>query len=771
MFRLKGVSYHYKKDTIANRIGGGIAISDLEIEPRGITAIIGPSGSGKTTLLSVLAGFVNPEIAPTGELTFNGAPLWPKGKRNGHIAFVFQNHLLLGGGSALLNALQGRVSAGGDLNVEDVAHLYNRLRSLGLSGQNPPLTAKRSRQLSGGEAQRVAILRALAAEPDAILCDEPTSSLDETNATLALDTLRDWTERSQRPVIWVTHNIEQASTYASHFVFVRDGTLYEPPTSVMDAIASSTGAERLALLRKVAGELTLERRVDAAGAKAPPAQGFLVSRASYARWIAQALSTDSVRARGVADEALLPEPLYRLHAELENHPKPRPGWLGRVRAALVSYSRYGLALVLSVLLLQIFAASFMGMIAQTYSEQELQDPAVARIVFENDISGLASGDRAPQLYYDREQAEGPEILTIPDLVDQLRTAIAADAPEADLDLVKVFGRRGLSPQLSSFSLRNPGEGAAAECRGSFERSTVVFDASDPILQQMGLRADLLVLPATVDESIAVPLPSVPLERAPARLFLTASAVEQMVRYCDLPSDSLPQASWSIGANAPPIDAYIVGAIDEFPPIYPLSADLIVLEEAYGNASQNAQIRGDSLRVASAYFPIEGFDAVRRVLTDLGYLIRDDSAAAVQTLQRIERIATIVPPLVNLLNLIGCAVVIMMVLDSVLELNRRVLALFVAHGFRFGDLLSVALWHLAPAFGVAFLGVAILVFGAWNGILQRYLPQNLGDLSILRNQAYTQSSGLLLAVGLIMIFITAYSRWRVVQTQLKEHLQE
>jgi ABC-type lipoprotein export system ATPase subunit len=595
MYKLKDVSFHYRASTPVQRTdeadtpGDGVTIDELKVSETGITAIIGPSGSGKTTLLSILAGFIRPTIAPSGHMSFADTPFWPETTRKARIAFVFQSHLLLGAGSALLNALQGRVAAGRPMDDADGERLTHALRKLDLSGQNPPLTAKRSRQLSGGQAQRTAILRALMADPDVILCDEPTSSLDETNADLAMEAIQDWSNKMKRPVIWVTHNIEQAAAYAQHYMFVCKGRLYRPEAATLAALHAARGAERVDILRGIANDLKVlndaevTRHADTGSDEGQAKNLFAnisVSRGTYASWIARALSEDGTRGAVLSDETSLPQPLYDLYSRVEPHARPRPGLLSRVFSSLRSYSRYGLAMVLSAILFQVLAAGFLGDTAQVYSEQELQDPAVARIVFENDISGFGDGRNAPLIFPDALQAEQDGVITVPDLVERMRTAVERAAPESDLDRIAVFGRRALEGQRSSLALVNAGDAAPAGCARAIEIDTVVFDEADPILQQARLQPDARGGSMTLADALERDLPAGDLGRRPARLLLGADIVAQIMANCDLPAGALPEITWSIGPNTPALSGYIVGAVQEFPPLYPIAADLIVLEEDF-----------------------------------------------------------------------------------------------------------------------------------------------------------------------------------------------
>ena len=189
--------------------------------------------------------------------------------------------------------------------------------------------------------------------------------------------------------------------------------------------------------------------------------------------------------------------------------------------------------------------------------------------------------------------------------------------------------------------------------------------------------------------------------------------------CGIPSDQPLVADWAIGSagTRSPVQIEIAAAIVGTPPLYPNAPDLLVFEHDYQAAMNLLNVSAlDSLRIATAYFPIEGFAAAGQVLREAGYRIRDDSKAAVQTLQQVQTAASVIPATIVWLNLIGGALVIVLFVDSLVDLNKRVLAIFVAHGFRYVDLLSVLVRHMLPALAFAVItlivGVAIVFAGSF-----------------------------------------------------------
>jgi len=167
--------------------------------------LLGPSGSGKTTLLQI-AGLLD---SPTkGEIIINGKKcdhLSQEDKnfiRKQHIGFVYQNFYLLDSFSALENVIIPQlINGSGFDNARKRAK--NLLSDLGLSKRlyNKP------RELSGGEKQRVSILRAIANRPKIILADEPTGNLDKKNSENVVKIIKDMVNHYNISFIIATHNL------------------------------------------------------------------------------------------------------------------------------------------------------------------------------------------------------------------------------------------------------------------------------------------------------------------------------------------------------------------------------------------------------------------------------------------------------------------------------------------------------------------------------------------------------------------------------------
>jgi len=186
-------------------------------------AIVGASGSGKTTLLNLLGLLDSPS---EGRIRLDGRdvtgllPAEAARLRRDRMGFIFQFHYLLPEFSALENVLMPCRLAGDGRDQREEGRMRALFDRVGLT----PKLDRRPDQLSGGEQQRVAILRALANDPLVILADEPTGNLDSRNAAGVFNLLRDLTRESRRTVILVTHDRELAAR-TDRVITLRDGRI------------------------------------------------------------------------------------------------------------------------------------------------------------------------------------------------------------------------------------------------------------------------------------------------------------------------------------------------------------------------------------------------------------------------------------------------------------------------------------------------------------------------------------------------------------------
>jgi putative ABC transport system ATP-binding protein len=195
---------------------------DLDIEPGEVLAVMGPSGSGKSTLLHCLAGVITPD---RGQVIFDGREISALDERQrsllrlNRLGFVFQFGQLLPDLTAVDNVSVPLLLAGMKRR-EAIARAEASLDRLGLADMRKQLPG----ELSGGQAQRVAVARALVTNPAVLFADEPTGSLDSLAAEQVMNALLDLVKASGTTVILVTHDPRTAA-YADREVIVRDGRI------------------------------------------------------------------------------------------------------------------------------------------------------------------------------------------------------------------------------------------------------------------------------------------------------------------------------------------------------------------------------------------------------------------------------------------------------------------------------------------------------------------------------------------------------------------
>jgi len=221
LFQLQQVSKTYSRGKQAVSIFDNL---DLTIPEGDFVAVMGPSGSGKSTLLNLLGGI---DRISAGSLRFRDEQLdgytesrmtqW----RARHVGFIFQSYNLMPMLRAaqnvelplLLTKLNRRQRAQNVQIALDVVGLSDRARHY-------------PREMSGGQQQRVAIARALVADPDLLLCDEPTGDLDRQSADAILDVLRLLNREHGKTIVMVTHD-PAAAAYAKRTLHLDKGVFVQ----------------------------------------------------------------------------------------------------------------------------------------------------------------------------------------------------------------------------------------------------------------------------------------------------------------------------------------------------------------------------------------------------------------------------------------------------------------------------------------------------------------------------------------------------------------
>lgn len=193
---------------------------DLEIREKEFTVIMGASGSGKSTLLYALSGMDKPTL---GKVFFGEEDISAYSSdqlavfRRKHCGFVFQSIYLLENMNVFDNIMTGALVAQKN-SPELVKRAETLLKKVGIDEM---LWKKYPNQLSGGEAQRVGIVRAVINEPEILFADEPTGSLNSASGTDVLDIFTELNGKGQS-IVMVTHDLKTALR-GSRVIFLRDG--------------------------------------------------------------------------------------------------------------------------------------------------------------------------------------------------------------------------------------------------------------------------------------------------------------------------------------------------------------------------------------------------------------------------------------------------------------------------------------------------------------------------------------------------------------------
>lgn len=228
---------HLEVRTLSVRAGATVVLDavELRLPLASRTVVIGPNGSGKTTLMGVLHGMVVPTSGSVRGVDRDGMPFEPR------LALVLQRPVMLRR-TALGNITHALAIAGVPTH-ERMPRAQRALAAVGLAS----LADRPARRLSGGEQQRLSIARAQALDPQALLLDEPTSSLDPAAGAAIERLLLDWSGAG-RGLVMSTHDLAQARRVAQHVVLLHRGRVVEhgPAADFFTAPRSPLAARFLA---------------------------------------------------------------------------------------------------------------------------------------------------------------------------------------------------------------------------------------------------------------------------------------------------------------------------------------------------------------------------------------------------------------------------------------------------------------------------------------------------------------------------------------------
>jgi phosphonate transport system ATP-binding protein len=212
----------------------------FNVEKDDFFAIIGPSGAGKSTLIRCINRLVEPS---SGDVILNGENITKMGKGDLRTArrsmgMIFQEFNLVERMSVMDNVLSGRLGYVGTLRSflrwypkSDIQRALELLEKVGLSD----FVDKRADELSGGQRQRVGIARAIIQQPQLLLVDEPTSSLDPKIARDVMEMIKTMSREAGVPVLCNIHDVQLALDFSNKVIGLQDGVKkFEGPTDTVD---------------------------------------------------------------------------------------------------------------------------------------------------------------------------------------------------------------------------------------------------------------------------------------------------------------------------------------------------------------------------------------------------------------------------------------------------------------------------------------------------------------------------------------------------------
>ena len=206
---LQGVKHYYNHKCVLD-------IDNLEINEKSLIGIIGPNGAGKSTLINAVAGMLKPS---RGEIRYNNGQYKPDIKKSATL--VFQKPYLLR--TTVFNNIAYPLAIRGVSKEEVNERVNDIIKEMGIE----KIKDQRAWTLSGGEAQKVALARAIVFKPELLLLDEPTANIDPASVIEIEETIRKFHRNSNSTVMIITHNIKQAERLCNEVMFMNEGQVLE----------------------------------------------------------------------------------------------------------------------------------------------------------------------------------------------------------------------------------------------------------------------------------------------------------------------------------------------------------------------------------------------------------------------------------------------------------------------------------------------------------------------------------------------------------------
>ena len=215
MIKVQNIEKSYNDEKVLKGIS-------LEIKDGEFVSIMGESGSGKSTLLSIMGGFLSPDA---GNVFWNGEDISSFDEnriselRCTEVGFVFQSFKLIPTLNVKENLLLPSI-LGKKANKETYAYLDQLVKKLNLDN----MLNKYPDQLSGGQCQRVAIIRAILYNPKTVILDEPTGALDSGMEERVMKLLSEINKKNNTTIIQVTHS-KKVAEYGNRIIYLKDGEI------------------------------------------------------------------------------------------------------------------------------------------------------------------------------------------------------------------------------------------------------------------------------------------------------------------------------------------------------------------------------------------------------------------------------------------------------------------------------------------------------------------------------------------------------------------